>query len=161
MDERQSAAFLDLSQDLTGFSPFQLRGTGLVETYMGHLRDRAGEGVLADLLSRHADARAASGYDPTALNREIRVTILSDSRLGPVARNLLKLWYVGVWHALPAEWHDAHGGAADDVDCVPTPSAYTEGLLWPAIGANPSGVKPRGYAMWARPPQIPSPRQEG
>lgn len=161
MDDTQTTAFLNLCEDLTGFSPFQLLGTGLVDTYIAHLADRAGAAVLADLLASHAAARAAAKGDPAELHRQIRVGILSDTRLGPVARNLLKLWYVGVWHALPAEWHDAHGGAQDDTDCVPKAASYTEGLLWPAIGANPSGVKPRGYAMWARPPQIPSPQQKG
>jgi hypothetical protein len=35
-------------------------------------------------------------------------------------------------------------------------SAYTEGLLWVAIGANPPGAKAPGYGSWARPPQIPA-----
>lgn len=160
MSNRNSAAFLDLCHDLTGFSPFELQGTGNADTYLAHVTERAGAAVVADLLAAHAKARAAAGNDPAELQRQIRLGLLSDGRLGPVARNLLKLWYVGVWHGLPVEWHAAHGGAADDTDCVPTPSAYTEGLLWPAIGANPSGVKPRGYAMWARAPRIPSPHQE-
>ncbi|HYO83919.1 MAG TPA: hypothetical protein VES20_21125, partial [Bryobacteraceae bacterium] len=34
-------------------------------------------------------------------------------------------------------------------------AAYTEGLLWPAIGANPPGAKGPGYGSWALPPRVP------
>lgn len=156
-DRDTLTAFLALSEDLTGFSTYGLRGTGLAETHLAHLAERLGPPVLAALLDAHAAARADAAGDDDALARALRHRILSDPRLGPPARSLLKLWYVGVWHALPPEWHAAHGGAVDDTDCVPIAAAYTEGLLWPAIGANPAGAKPHGYGIWARPPRIPNP----
>jgi hypothetical protein len=158
-DRDTLTAFLALSEDLTGFSAHRLKGTGLAETHLAHAAQRLGAAALADLLAAHAAARAESA-DDAALARTLRHRILSDPRLGPPARSLLKLWYVGVWHALPPEWHAAHGGALDDTDCVPRPAAYTEGLLWPAVGANPAGAKPHGYGIWARPPRIPDPHQK-
>lgn len=152
--------FVTLCADLTGFSAFQLRGTGLVARYLALMEERAGTAVTADLMASHASARAEAGGNAAVLTRAIRRLIMSDARLGPPARSLLKLWYAGVWHALPSNWHDAHGGALDDTDVVPTSASYTEGLLWPAVGANPPGAKPFGYGMWANPPRIPNLAEE-
>jgi hypothetical protein len=158
MTNSDHEAITSLSVTLTGFSAFHLRGTGLIETYTKHLSNRMGPKAFNRLLAAHAEVSAAT--DATAQARAMRHLILSDACLGPAARNLLKLWYVGVWHALPTEWHDRFGGALDDVDVVPCAASYTEGLLWPAIGTNPAGVKAQGYAMWAKPPRIPNPNQE-
>jgi hypothetical protein len=158
MTDRDSlTAFLALSEDLTGHSAHRLRGTGLAEAHLALLTQRAGGPVLDALLQAHATVRTEGGDDEAALARGLRHRILSDPRLGPPARGLLKLWYVGVWQALSPDWHIAHGGALDDTDTVPSPAAYTEGLLWPSIGANPAGAKPHGYGIWARPPRIPDP----
>jgi hypothetical protein len=147
-----------LSVVLTGFSAFRLRGTGLLEIYTAHLAARIGAKAFQSL--REAVHKLSEASDDAEKDRILRHSILSDACLGPAARSLLKLWYVGVWHALPMAWHDRFGGALDDTDCVPCPASYTEGLLWPAIGTNPAGVKAQGYAMWARPPRIPNPSQE-
>ncbi|OJF92957.1 hypothetical protein [Pararhizobium antarcticum] len=158
MPNSEIDAITALSVDLTGFSAFHLRGTGLLETYTQHLSTRMGSEAFGRLIAAHAEVSAAT--DPAASKRAMRHLILSDPCLGPPARSLLKLWYVGVWHALAAEWHGRYGGALNDVDGVPCAASYTEGLLWPAIGTNPAGVKAQGYAMWARPPRIPNPNQE-
>ena len=92
-------------------------------------------GVLADLLRRD---------------------LFSDLRLGPVARNVVKMWYVGIWYELPQSWTDAYGARQQNVAFTVSAAAYTEGLLWPSIGANPSGAKAPGYGSWAQPPRIPA-----
>ena len=154
------AGFVALSADLTGHGGHRLRGTGLAPVYAALLAERSGAETAAALLAAHAAARTSASDSAAALERALRLTILSDPRLGPPARSLLKLWYVGVWQALPPGWHEAWGGAQDDADCVPRPSSYTEGLLWPTVGGNPAGAKPFGYGMWARPPRIPNPQEE-
>jgi hypothetical protein len=55
---------------------------------------------------------------------------------------------------MPRDWRERFGGSAEDRDHVPSPQSYTEGLLWPAVGANPAGAKPFGYGMWAKPPRV-------
>jgi hypothetical protein len=142
-------AFLDLSAALTGFATFRLRGTGQAEAYLATLTEVVGEATAAALLGAWR-AVAAEAEVERALRREI----LSDDRLGPVARNVIKMWYVGIWYALPADWREAHAATSRDRTFVVSPEAYTEGLLWPAIGANPSGAKPLGYGIWASPPRI-------
>jgi hypothetical protein len=147
-----------LSVALTGFSAYHLQGTGLLKTYTNHLITRMGMTAFKSLISTFDTVSSFS--DSSEKDRAMRHLILGDACLGPAARSLLKLWYVGVWHALPSEWHDNFGGSLEDVDCVPCAASYTEGLLWPAIGTNPAGVKAQGYAAWARPPKIPNPHQE-
>ena len=146
--------FLALSAALTGFPPFRLTGTGQAEPYLATAIGIVGEGNMRDLLAAFGKVVAAAGGDQAQLDRGLRIAVLSDDRLGPIARNLIKLWYVGTWYQMPRAWRDAHGMADQDRDFVVSPTAYTEGLLWPAIGANPAGAKPFGYGMWATRPRV-------
>jgi hypothetical protein len=146
--------FLALSSALTGFSDFRLQATGQASAYLETAILAAGEGTVAELLTTYRGVRDQGGEDEAALDRGLRRDILSDPKLGPLARNLIKLWYVGTWYQLPADWREAYGAGESDRTFVVSPQAYTEGLLWPAVGANPSGAKPFGYGMWATPPRI-------
>jgi hypothetical protein len=86
---------------------------------------------------------------------QLRREIFGNQMLGPIARNIIKLWYVGIWYQLPRVWAEAHGSRPADVTRTVSPEAYVEGLLWPAIGAHPPGAKAPGYGSWASPPEIP------
>ncbi|KAA8613150.1 hypothetical protein [Salipiger aestuarii] len=144
--------FLALSTALTGFSEHELLGTGQTMIYLQTVCDMARSDCIADMLD--AFCACAIGDDKAALDRHLRLCILSHPRHGPLARNLVKLWYTGTWHCLPRDWHESYGGNPADHDHIPSPTSYTEGLLWPAIGANPPGAKPFGYGMWANPPRV-------
>ena len=61
---------------------------------------------------------------------------------------------LGTWYVLPVEWREAYAAGDRDRTFVVSPESYTEGLLWPAVGAGPSGAKPLGYGMWAMAPRI-------
>jgi hypothetical protein len=145
--------FLSLSVALTGYSRFRLLGTGQAQLYFSTVNDVTGETTATELLAAFARVRGAAG-DDAAFEKLMRSEILSDEKLGPIARNVIKLWFVGVWYQLPPEWREAYGTRAKDVTFVPSPAAYAEGLLWPTIDANPSGVKGPGYGTWALPPRI-------
>ena len=144
--------FLALSSALTGFSIHQLRGTGQSELYLKTACEMAGNKAVADML--HAFSACDISDDENAMDRHLRLCLLSDRLYGPLARNLIKLWYVGTWHSLSVDWHTSFGGSPNDHDHIPAPGSYTEGLLWPTIGANPPGAKPFGYGMWANPPRV-------
>ena len=146
--------FLALSSVLTGFPVFDLKGTGQAEPYLSVVTDIVGAQVMGELLEAFRGVEKDPQGDETAVEGGLRKEILSDDKLGPVARHLIKLWYVGTWYELPAEWREAYGENEADRTFVVSPDAYTEGLLWPTIGANPSGAKPFGYGMWANPPRI-------
>jgi hypothetical protein len=146
--------FLALSSALTGFSVFRLKGTGQADPYLSAVAGIVGEATVRALLSAFRRITDQASGDEGAIERGIRRDILSNHRLGPVARNLIKLWYVGTWYVLPVEWREAFAAGDRDRTFVVSPDAYTEGLLWPAVGANPSGAKPLGYGMWAMAPRI-------
>jgi hypothetical protein len=171
-DEEKLREFVKFSAAATGFSEFDLWGTGQAEAYYKTAVDEEG---------------------PDAIQR----VTASDPAVGPadpVVKSIIKLWYVGVWYGPElagrtdvAAWtapgrsgakpavpddsqpegsqppqaasgrHQAGEGRADGRDgrtppFVVSPDAYTEGLLWRAIGAHPSGAKAPGYGSWASPP---------
>lgn len=148
-------AFLALSSALTGYTPFRLKGTGQAEPYLSTLTEIVGETTVDELLEAYRGVAEAAGTSETARDRGLRLRILSDEKLGPVTRRLIKLWFVGTWYELEPEWREKFGATDKDTTFVVSPVSYTEGLLWPTIGANPSGAKPLGYGIWATPPQIP------
>lgn len=147
--------FLELSSTITGFSEFRLQGTGQAETYLATTRSVVGDEPVEELLRRYRRIREDTVDDLERYHRSLRAQIFSDERLGPIVRNIIKLWFVGTWYQLPNAWHDAFGTPTGDVTFVVSPAAYTEGLLWPSVGANPPGAKAPGYATWAEPPRIP------
>jgi hypothetical protein len=151
--------FLLMSVDLTAFEETELLGTGLAHQYLTKVRAACGDEVVAALLEAHQAARAdaagdAGSYDSTLLDRALRHRIFSDDRLGPVARNVIKLWYAGMWYGLPPAWTDCYGAQTAAETSTVTAASYQEGLLWRAIGANPPGAKAPGYGSWAQPPRI-------
>jgi hypothetical protein len=147
--------FLGFSAEVTAFSEFDLQGTGQAEDYLQSVLTVVGEGILRELLCAYERARDETGVE-TGDDRKARLytDIFSDEKLGPVARNIIKMWYVGIWYELPPEWTETFGALENDVTFFVSPAAYTEGLLWRAIGANPPGAKAPGYGSWAAPPRI-------
>lgn len=146
--------FLQFSSVATAFTVFELTGTGMAIEYLAVVDRIVGPAVTDQLLAAYDQATASDGTSPE-LEDAIRRHVLSDPLLGPVARNIMKMWYVGVWYALPAAWSDAFGVRPGDSTFTVSPMAYTEGLLWPAIGASPPGAKAPGFGTWSGPPRIP------
>jgi hypothetical protein len=157
MNDELQEAFLGLSSTLTGYSRFRLLGTGQADPYLSTTREAVGEEVLAELLNTFTDVHRDAGDDEKALDTGLRARILSDRLLGPVARNVIKMWFVGTWYELPQEWRDVQATRGHDSTHVVSPASYTEGLLWPTIGANPPGAKAQGFGSWAAPPTIDAP----
>lgn len=145
--------FLDFSAAVTSFTKFELYGTGQAVLYFETVQDIVGEATLKELLKAY---RSLDEWKRTEREELLRGKVLESEKLGPVARSIIKLWYVGIWYALPPEWTEKYGASANNVTRTVAPAAYTEGLLWKAIGANPSGAKAPGYASWAEPPQYPA-----
>ena len=120
----------------------------MADAYLSTMDDVLPEGVLDDLLG--AFERLPDGEE-----REDSVArdICSDPTLGPVARNLILLWYCGTWAALPEDWRNAHGASPFDTDRVVSAEAYQAGLQWVAAGAHPMGARPPGFGAWALAPE--------
>ena len=141
--------FLDLSVRLTGFSRFDLEGTGVAEPYFETLRRVVGDTFLAGFL---AVFRSIADDGPRDVDAAIERRIMKDTDLGPVARNVVLMWYLGNWYQLPPGWRNRNGASPADVTSVVSPQAYVEGLVWPAIEAHPMGAKQPGFASWSVPP---------
>ena len=128
--------FLDLSVSLTGYRRVDLEGTGQVDAYWRELVASAGEEISSELLTAWERVRRSTDELAPALRREI----LSNPEIGPAARNLIKMWYLG-------QWSD---------DRVVSGEAYQQGLVWDAIGAHPMAAKQQGFGVWSLPPDGPA-----
>jgi hypothetical protein len=154
IDTAHLQKFLNLSVALCGFSEFTLRGTGYAERYFSTVEDIVGSDTLSRLLEAFHKLTADAGADAERKDKLLRSRILSHEELGPIARNILKLWYVSTWFELPRSWRDKFGPLVNDRTFIPDPYAYPEGLLWPAVGSHVQGAKAPGYGTWAEAPQI-------
>jgi len=132
MDKR-AELFLGLSERLTGFNRVALLGTGMSAAYLRAMDAVLPETMMDDLL---ADARSLD-------------EVLDDATLGPVARNLILLWYCGTWTALPDAWRAANGTSPLDTNRVESADAYQAALQWVAADAHPAGARQQGFGAWA------------
>lgn len=132
--------FLDLSVAVTGFSRFHLQGTGQASLYFDTVRSIIGGEMFGELLQTFHDRGVEA--------------VLESGKLGPIARNILKLWYIATWEKLPPEWNKRFGTLTNDSTFIASPYAYTEGLVWTAIGVNPPAAKAPGYETWSNPPSV-------
>lgn len=132
--KRRIHAFILASSALTGFSPFELYGTGQAEAYFGFVSELSAFESFTSVMSRLPEGGAAQ---EAFLRREV----MDVEGLGQFARSLIKLWYLGQW--------DGQQGQVQ----ILSAASYREGLVWQAIGAHPQGAKQQGYGAWAMPPK--------
>jgi hypothetical protein len=148
------AAFLRLSVILTGFEKHVLLGTGMLQVYYDELMLIIGAREAGSLLG--ALGRVSDGDDT-----QFQEVVLASPRYGPVARNVLTMWYLGTWTQLPREWRAAYGATSYDTHHVVSAAAYREGLVWPAAGTHPMSAKQPGFGTWAEPSAIERPAAPG
>ncbi|MGK7925164.1 MAG: hypothetical protein AB4290_07940 [Spirulina sp.] len=132
--------FLEFSVEMTGYTRFDLLGTGQALLYFDTIRGVIGGEIFEELLQIFHDR----GLDP----------ILVSPKLEPIARNILKLWYMSIWEELPSTWQEMFGSKLNDTTFIPDPYAYPEGLVWRTVGVNPPAAKAPGYATWSSPPLV-------
>jgi hypothetical protein len=144
--------FVSLSVTLTGFSDAELWGTAMPKTYFALVPSIIGEEMFGRLLAIWRDTYIRGQGNEPLLDQLVKDQILDDPELGPIARNVATLWYLGMWQQMPAEWRNVHGAWANDVTFVVSPQSYTEALVWKAIHTHPPAAKQPGYGSWALPP---------
>jgi hypothetical protein len=145
--------FLAMSARLTGYGRVQLVGTGLTRSYLRAVDAALPAGVLDDLLRTFGRVLAQSASSGDDVEAYVASAILDDPMLGPVARNIILLWYCGTWTALSEDWHAAYGASHRDATHVVSAQAYQGGLQWTAAGAHPAGAGPQGFGAWSAPPE--------
>lgn len=127
--------FVRVSSALTGFSSFELFGTGQAPAYYEWVNEVAPVALrgIMDALSDLPDGEEARA-------QVIRARVMSVPALGDTARAIIKLWYLGQWEG-------------DSNTTILSADAYKEGLVWKAIGAHPQAAKEQGFGAWAFPPR--------
>ncbi len=145
-------AFTAISAVLTGYSKAELHATGCGEDYWHQFRQVTPEPILREFLSHAVALEKTFAKDLEAGASEVRRIYLSSDRLGPLARSLIQLWYLGQWVPLSQDWCRKYGVSRFNVSKIISTRAYKEGLVWDAIGAHPVGAKPQGYGAWAMEP---------
>ena len=139
--------FVDMSAALTGFSPFQLHGTGMTAAYLTELDAILTEDLVDQLLAAFPRAvHGSAALEPGAVD-----ALLEDPAWGPPARAITLMWYCGTWTRLPDAWRAEHGVRDHDTDHVVSTAAYQAGLQWVAAGAHPIGARQQGFGSWSFP----------
>ncbi len=141
-------AFVRLSSALTGYSPLQLGATAVASTYQNLLKAILPPDVFGLLMSK----AEALPDDLRDAEREVE-GLLGDPMLGPVLRNIILVWYTGIWNALPEDWREAFGASAPDTTHVVSSGTYQGGLQWLAAGGHASGANHQGFGAWSLAPQ--------
>lgn len=140
--------FLQLSIVLTGFEEHVLLGTGMLQTYYDELLRIIGAREAGTFLSAYCRVHKRG---KTALRKHL----LRNDRFGPIARNVMTMWYLAMWTQLPREWRDKYGATSYDTDHVVSAAAYRESLVWPAAGTHPMSAKAPGFGTWEKPSALP------
>src|SRR5919202_5989745 len=97
--------FLNFSVVLTGFSKFHLQGTGLANLYFETIRDVIGGEIFGELLTAFHQLEVEKKEN----DHDAIAQILASQKFGPIARNIIKVWYIAPWYALPQAWRDVYG----------------------------------------------------
>ncbi|MCI0488909.1 MAG: hypothetical protein L0229_20145 [Blastocatellia bacterium] len=141
--------FLDLSAILTGFERVDLLGTGMVDIYYDEVVNVVGKATSRELWETTAQIIERSGKDGRKFETAIRREILASAKFGPIARNIIQMWYTGIWNELPQSWRDLYGTSPDDTTRIISSEAYQQGLVWEVIEAHPPAAKQPGFASWS------------
>lgn len=155
--------FYRLSAVLTGFNEAKLQGTGVGDTYYDVLTTLIPPSTLTQLQETFNALNTCQPNDtpPDAksFETEFRNQILSSEELGPVARNILKMWYTSIWYPMPSVWTQQFGAPTQspekyqDVEFIISDDAYIQGLAWDAVYSHPMGAKQPGWATWSFTPE--------
>ncbi len=143
-------AFVRLSQSLTGVTPLNRDlanayikrwYTDANPAYVDWKANRVGS--LQDLIRVYEDIESSGGSQVPQL---IRTRIMDDPALGPVAEQLLFLWYVSAFF-------DSNERDPTRAWRYGSPEHYPRGLVWSVARAHPQMMPGGSYGDWSRPPQ--------
>lgn len=144
--------FYKLSTTLTSFEEIDLIATGVGQEYYDTVKTIVSEAIFQSLLDTFQEICQKYGDQPSKLDQYVRSDILANPQFGPVARNIIKMWYLANWYQLPEAWREKYGTSPEDKTHVVSSEAYKEGLVWIAAEAHPMGAKQPGFATWSFPP---------
>lgn len=132
--------FVDLSVVLTGFSKDKLQPTHdtlkLSEEYYNTLIKEVSPAIVTQLSDAFTALENGSGQVDTT---QFKNDIIDNAILGPIAKNIIKMWYVGIWYYIKPETEQGY---------IISDNAYTHGLVWDAMQAHPMGYSEGNFGYW-------------
>jgi hypothetical protein len=87
----------------------------------------------------------------TDQEQQVKTQIMANTELGPIAKNIIYMWFLGIWYDLTVP-----PGTFPNKDFVVSSKAYKNGLVWNTMGAHPMGYSEGVFGYWSTPPVIPS-----
>jgi len=145
--------FVGLSALLTGFTAADLNpplspAPVAVEylAYMQKPEAKVDPAILQRLLATY---QAIAQLPPDQQAAQVQAQILTDPAMGPVARNIIRMWYLSIWY----DGYASGPVTGFSSGTVVSSNAYTKGLAWDAMQAHPMGYSEMHYGYWADPPQ--------
>lgn len=126
--------FISISEALTGFSEDELLSTGLSQVYYEAILKSLEAATFAEFLNISKEILESS-YSENQLNDTITSKLIATPDMNDIAGKVITLWYLGTWDG-----------------AYVSPTSYTEGLVWKAMGSHPPGAKQPGFKSWSIPP---------
>lgn len=142
----------ELSSALTGYDEMALRGTGLGDDYLTTVLGVVQQEVVEAMLDAWASIAEAT-TSPAERLAAVKTRVLDDEKYGPLARSLIKLWFLGSWYPPTDAWHRKYGTGQNIAEHIVSDAAYVEGLVWNDLGAHPQAARWPGWATWSWPPR--------
>lgn len=128
--------FVALSSILTGYPKSTLKPGAdihrLSELYLKTLNAEVPSEVISDLNSTFLGLSNPN-------EASVKAAIVNNSALGLVAKNIIKMWYLGIWYNLNDK---------PDESYVISSSAYTNGMVWSTMYAHPMGYSEGNFGYW-------------
>jgi hypothetical protein len=136
--------FVGLSSILTGYPQDQLAPAidpiGLASEYLNWMMQHADQAAFLKTLSTYQTI--AASVPPADQSAQVQTQILSDPVMGPIARRIIRLWYLSTWYTTEPPDPNMDGQ-------VISMNAYTMGLAWDAAQAHPMGYSELHFGYWA------------
>jgi hypothetical protein len=141
--------FVGLSAVLTGFTSDDLfppiSPDPVAVEYLDTLKAKVPAPLVSQLLTTFQNIQA---QNPPDIAQAVQQQILDDAVMGPVARNIIRMWYLSIWYDLDQQ-QPITGFSSGTVVSM---NAYTKGLAWTVAQAHPMGYSEMHYGYWAAPP---------
>ena len=136
--------FVGLSVILTGYPKDQLAPDfdpiGLASEYFNWMMTHADKAAFLQTLQTYQ--AIAAQFPPPEQPAVVQQKILSDPTMGPIARRMIRLWYLSTWYTTEPPDPNLDGQ-------VVSMNAYTMGLAWDAAQAHPMGYSELHFGYWA------------
>jgi hypothetical protein len=98
------------------------------------------DGATLDKLLDLFEERLNAGDDPATI---VKDELFPDPKLGPLARTVLLLWYIGgIQNPGSGDWE------------LTSAEHYYRALVWEAIGAHPPTLSNGYFGHWKYPPEM-------